>query len=207
MSGRCSLFWTWNGNFSTSKQALTLSSNLHKTASLITYSKDQFFKIRHTGQNYVTNLNFVDLRNAGLFHPRGTRAGLRRRTSNIKIISTNIQAGDRRVCYTSVIPKGINGNNLIPINCMSEPLNHRGKPLNFFLLNARSVCKPFKSLLGNDYIVDHDINLCVITETWLHGDNSDKFYCREIVLRATESTIYPGRMRKKEVSPWFIRDL
>ena len=117
---------------------------------------------------------------SGLFHPRGTRAGLRRRTSNIKIISTNIQAGDRRVCSTSVIPKGINGNNVIPINCISEPLNHRGKPLKFVFLSARSVCKPFKSLLVNDYIVDHDIDLCVITERSLHGDNSDEFYCREI---------------------------
>ena len=70
--------------------------------------------------------------------------------------------------------------NLIAINCTSEPLNHQGKPLKYALLNARSIRKRFKSLLVNDYIVDHDIDLCVIKETWLHGDNSDEFYCREI---------------------------
>ena len=75
---------------------------------------------------------------------------------------------------------GVNKNNLISIPCAPQQLNHqqRQQPLIFVLLNVRSIRK--KTLLLRDYIVEHDIDLLAITETWLTDDSSDEFYCRDI---------------------------
>ena len=51
-------------------------------------------------------------------------------------------------------------------------------PLDFCLLNSRSICK--KSRLINDFIADHNIDLFALTETWLCGDDSDLYYIRDI---------------------------
>ena len=45
-------------------------------------------------------------------------------------------------------------------------------------MNARSIRN--KTLLLRDYIVEHDIDLFAITETWLTDDSLDDFYCRDI---------------------------
>ena len=36
-----------------------------------------------------------------------------------------------------------------------------------------------KTLLLRDYIVEYDIDLFAITETWLTDDSLDEFYCPE----------------------------
>ena len=51
-------------------------------------------------------------------------------------------------------------------------------PLDFCLLNARSICN--KSRLINDFIADHNIDLFALSETWLRGDDSDLYYIRDI---------------------------
>ena len=68
-------------------------------------------------------------------------------------------------------------NNLISIPHAPQQLNHqqRQQPLKFVLLDVRSIRK--KTLLLRDYIVEHDIDLLAITETWLTDDSSDEFYC------------------------------
>ena len=74
--------------------------------------------------------------------------------------------------------KRVNKNNLISIPLAPRLLNHqqrqRQQPLKFVLLNVRSIRK--KTLLLRDYIVEHDIDLLAITETWLTDDSSDEFY-------------------------------
>lgn len=74
----------------------------------------------------------------------------------------------------------MNKNNLISIPRAPQLLNHqqRQQPLKFVLLNARSI--RMKTLLLRDYIVEHDIDLFAITETWLTDDSLDEFYCRDI---------------------------
>ena len=71
-------------------------------------------------------------------------------------------------------------NDLISIPRAPHQLNHqqRQQPLIFVLLNVRSIRN--KTLLLRDYIVEHDIDLLAITETWLTDDSSDEFYCRDI---------------------------
>ena len=45
-------------------------------------------------------------------------------------------------------------------------------------MNVRSIRK--KTLLLRDYIVEHDIDLLAIIETWLTEDSLHEFYCRGI---------------------------
>lgn len=76
-------------------------------------------------------------------------------------------------------PLSVNVNNLICI----RPDPSRSKlsivvPLDFCLLNSRSICN--KSRLMNDFIADHDIDLFALSETWLCGDDSDLYYIRDL---------------------------
>ena len=48
----------------------------------------------------------------------------------------------------------------------------------FSHLNSRSICN--KSSLIKNFIADHDIDLCALTETWLRGDDSDLYNIRDI---------------------------
>ena len=91
-----------------------------------------------------------------------------------------------RICFLRITnratsyncPNGVNMNNLIVIPRVSLFLNHLQQSLKFVLLNALSIRQ--KTLLGKDYIVEHDIDFLAITETWLCNDVSDHFYCRDI---------------------------
>ena len=70
-------------------------------------------------------------------------------------------------------------NNLICIR--PDPLRSKLStvvPLDFCLLNSRSICN--KSRLINDFIVDHNIDLFSLSETWPRGDDSDLYYIRDI---------------------------
>lgn len=50
--------------------------------------------------------------------------------------------------------------------------------LDFSLINSRSICN--KSRIIQDFIIDHDIDLLAVTETWLHGDNYDHYPVRDV---------------------------
>ncbi|XP_068738966.1 uncharacterized protein [Montipora capricornis] len=97
----------------------------------------------------------------------------------MKVIASNrIEVEGPRYAQEHV--DGVNKNNLISIPRAPQQLNHqqRQQPLIFVLLNVRSLRK--KTPLLRDYIVEHDIDLLAITETWLTDDSSDEFYCRDI---------------------------
>lgn len=50
--------------------------------------------------------------------------------------------------------------------------------LDFCLLNARSIRN--KALLVKDYVVEHDIDVLALTETWLDSSDKDDYYVSEI---------------------------
>ena len=50
--------------------------------------------------------------------------------------------------------------------------------LDFCLLNSRSIRK--KVFLIRDYVVEHDIDLLAVTETWLDPGDKDIYHVREI---------------------------
>jgi len=108
------------------------------------------------------------------------------------IASNRIEVEEPR--YAPEHAKGVNKNNLISIPLTPRLLNHqqRQQPLKFVLLNVRSIRK--KTLLLRDYIVEHDIDLLAITETWLTDDSSDEFYVVTSVLKGTRLSSYQGIM-------------
>ena len=146
---------------------------------MISYSKNELFKIRRVSHCSPSERIFADLRRAGLLHLRGCRAGRRDFIHGIKVIPSNRSevVGPR---YAPEHAEGVSKNNLISIPRAPQLLNHqqRQQPLKFVLLNARSI--RMKTLLLRDYIVEHDIDLFAITETWLTDDSLDEFYCRDI---------------------------
>ena len=110
---------------------------------------------------------------------RGCRAGRRDFVRGIKVIASNrIEVEGPRYALEHV--DGVNKNNLISIPRAPQQLDHqqRQQPLIFVLLNVRSIRK--KTLLLRDYIVEHDIDLLAITETWVTDVSSDEFYCSDI---------------------------
>ena len=142
----------------------------------ISYSRNELFKIRRVSHCSLSSRIFADLKRAGWLHSRGCSAGRRDFIRGIKVIASNRVEGFRHAPEHSV---GVNINNLISIPRAPQLPNHqqRQQPLKFVLLNVRSIRK--KTLSLRDYIVEHDIDLLAITETWLTDDSSDEFYCRD----------------------------
>ena len=139
-------------------------ADLHIVSSrpMISYSRNELFKIRRVSHCSPSGRIFADLKRAGLLHLRGCRESNRSEVD-----------GPR---YAPEHAGGVNKNNLISIPRTPQLLNHqqRQQPLKFVLFNARSIRK--KTLLLRDYIVEHDIDLFAITETWLTDDSLDE--CR-----------------------------
>ncbi|XP_068750956.1 uncharacterized protein [Montipora capricornis] len=137
------------------------------------YSRNELFKIRRVSNCSLPGRIFAYLKLAGLLHLRGCGAGRRDFVRGIKVIASNRIEVEGHV-------DGVNKNNLISIPRAPQQLNHqqRQQPRIFVLSNVRSIRK--KTLLLRDYIVEHDIDLLAITETWLADDSSDEFYCRDI---------------------------
>ncbi|XP_068704693.1 uncharacterized protein [Montipora foliosa] len=65
---------------------------------------------------------------------------------------------------------GVNYNNLTYIKCNNDRLASN-KQCSFRLLNCRSVCNKTDTI--KDFVVDNDIDILAITETWLRPSNLD----------------------------------
>ena len=90
-------------------------------------------------------------------------------------VSLNIQNATSTLHICESRPLDVNVNNLICIR--PDPLWSKLStvvPLDFCLLNARSICN--KSPLINDYIADQNIDLFPLSATWLRGDDLDLYY-------------------------------
>ncbi len=123
------------------------------------YSRDQLISLRN---GFMSNGYVSILKENGIFKfsgPRGTRAGLQHKNKvhKIKTISSN----NRKQMNSSL---GVNQLNHVQISC--NAFNDSGLTLsNFSCLNAQSVKNKTHSL--KDYILERNIQLCAITETWL----------------------------------------
>ncbi len=138
----------------------------------MTYTKDQLISLRnisHQNSGYVSVLK----RN-GIFRiegPRGTRGGIQTRSKVHKISIASSQNGNGSVhSHKNSVGsrREINRSNLIQISCSS--FNDSGRKLSQFChLNAQSVKN--KTHVIKDYLIEKDVQLCAITETWLKPQN------------------------------------
>ncbi len=95
---------------------------------------------------------------------RNTRAGLKC-PKQIPICHSNI-------ANENIAQTGVNTNNLIHVTTTSESSGNTVLPLlDFSLLNARSVRNKCQAI--KDYVVDNDIDVLAITETWLSTGDGD----------------------------------
>ena len=83
-----------------------------------------------------------------------------------RISSTFSMAGHNKPCPRS---GGVNFNNLISIQPAGTIQAVRSDLIRFTLLNTRSIRK--KAMFLNDYVVENQIDLSAITETWLDVNN------------------------------------
>ena len=105
------------------------------------------------------------LKQCGIFKFRGQRGGRYRRTQR--------HYANFSVCPRPLFHRAVNPGNLAPITPILRFIN-------FCLLNTRSVKN--KIIKVKDFVVDHDIDILAMTETWLLPGNID-----EIDI----STLYP----------------
>ena len=114
------------------------------------------------------------LKSFGILKFRGKRAGRRKIRTLISDRSTSVSSASLRT--------NVNRCNLITIPLQSQSndcAQKRQQALsNFALINSRSIRN--KTLLLNDYVSEHNIDILAITETWLHDDNFDSYFCRDI---------------------------
>ena len=107
----------------------------------LTYSRTELFALRHQSKesSSLSSSCFSLLKDLKIFRFRGKRGGSRSQKPSISL---------------STAP-----------SCHRVIHNNPEDLLSFCLLNSRSINN--KSLLIKDYVVDRDINVLTITETWL----------------------------------------
>ena len=88
---------------------------------------------------------------------------------NIRIASTSLAS----------LRTGVVRSNLISIPLRAPPeFVYRRQFCNFALVSARSIRN--KTLMLNDFIVEHDVDIFAITATWLCDSDFDDFFCSDI---------------------------
>ena len=104
----------------------TTYADLHIVSSrpMISYSRNELFKIRRVSHCSPSERIFADLRRAGLLHLRGCRAGQRDFIHGIKVIASNRSEVDGPR-YAPEHAEGVNKNNLISIPRAPQLLNHQ----------------------------------------------------------------------------------
>ena len=154
--------------------------NLHRDFTPKTYTSDQLFKIRRVYSTALPCRIFSDLRNSGMFHFRGSRAGQRNHSpsGSTNAISVCILNNNNYKSARSI--RLANYANLVTIK--RPPLFRQvlpaSKPVEFCLLNACSVKN--KSFVIKDFIVDDNIDVLAITETWLQANIFDQLTVNDI---------------------------
>ena len=128
------------------------------------YSRQQLMDLRwHCC--FPSSTTITLLKQCGIFKFRGRRGGRNRR---IQRHYANFPVRSRPLFRRAVNPE-----NLVPIqkgpSQVSTPTSCH---FNFCLLNTRSVKN--KTMKVKDFVVDHDIDILAITETWLRPGNIDE---------------------------------
>ena len=145
----------------------------------LTYSRSDLLKIRFRGGDLKPSSELLArLKNASLLRYRGKRSGKKRN----KCLHSSITVLIGRRYVTPLRPPGPRIQAWIPVSLSVEletPTGLRAqRSVAFSLLNARSVKN--KRLLIKDWVVDNNIDILALTETWLQPDNKDDHIIGEL---------------------------
>lgn len=145
-----------------------LDYNYHHHSSrspqLITYSRNELLSLRRFSPARLPFQLVSVLKDFGLLQTRGCRAGVwaksRTRQRGIRTVISN--RPDRFSKFASLL----NRDNLVKVpisqNANTQDTSHA---ISFCLLNSRSVRN--KSSVLKDFVVDKDIDLLALSDTWL----------------------------------------
>lgn len=138
----------------------------------VTYSRNDLLKIRFRGGDLKPSSELLArLKNTSLLRYRGKRSGKKRN----KCLHSSITVLTGRRCITPLRPPGPRIQTLIPVSLsvdLETPIGLRAqRSVVFSLLNARSVNN--KRLLIKAWVVDNNIDILALTETWLQPGNKD----------------------------------
>ena len=142
---------------------------------VITYSRSELLSVRRFSPATLPFQLVLVLKDFSLLRTRGFRAGLwaksRTRQRSIRTVVSN--RNDR---FSKFVSLPLNRDNLVKVQ-ISQVANTQdpSHAINFCLLNSRSIRN--KSSVLKDFVVDKDIDLFALTETWLRPGNID---CVEI---------------------------
>ena len=171
-------------NSSLHRSASSSYRDLHITASAIklNYSRQQLLDLRAKSKLQPDLYQFLKFQ--GILRTRRTRAGkaMKQSCGFHKISSVwNVRKPSR-----VKLSVGPNLNNLVSIK--RHPLNSSSaNSLNFCLLNARSIIN--KTLQIKDFVVDKNIDILALTETWLKPDDRSDYTIRDITLVEFQYTL------------------
>ena len=146
----------------------------------ITYSSRELIALRTKSSNTIPSSLFQTLKHLGILKTRRVRGGKRVKAKEYKI---RVVYNHRNLCG-SVSPAPINylssseRSNLTHIQITTIESSMPRRPLDFCLLNVRSIRN--KALLIKDYVVEHNLEILAITETWLKSGDQDTYYAKEI---------------------------
>lgn len=114
------------------------------------------------------------------------------RRESQRILSCRREIDERNLIYVSSSPNSLittplkttlnshadsGSTNSSVVECIGDKQT-RELTANFCLLNSRSVRN--KTLILKDYVVEHDIDVLALTETWLQPDNTDDLVIKEL---------------------------
>ena len=145
-----------------------------RSPQLITYSRSELLSVRRFSPARLPFHLVSVLKDFSLLRTRGCRAGVwaksRTRQRSIRTVVSN--RNDRFSKFASLL----NRDSLVKVQ-ISQVANTQdtSHANNFCLLNSRSIRN--KSSVLKDFVVDKDIDLLALTETWLRPGNID---CVEI---------------------------
>ena len=139
-------------------------NRIENTRTLLYYSRNQLLDLRRSSIFEGQSTLFTTLKECGIFRYRGTRGGRRK-------IPTIVSNRFARAHCSSPTQRNVNLANLTAI--LQTPFTPSGspnrfKPTDFCLINARSINN--KSFFIKDFVVDHDLDILAITETWTQPD-------------------------------------
>ena len=182
---------------------------VQRTMTIFKYAKAQLYRLSQTCKLMLAAEDWQRLKDLGIRAAvRGCRAGKKETkqlsTSHIPTRVAQRPSADRvhkgsqhgRGVYTQVanvdsLTSTVSSHKLAAITC-----KHRSD-IKMCLLNPCSVCN--KTSVLQDFVTDHNIDLMVLTETWLKGDDRDNVILAELQPLAIQSSTWPARIAVGEL--------
>ena len=176
-----------NSNIYNSVPSTEHHANLNVPANnVIRYSSCQLFSLK-TKSTVPANL-YNHLKECGVLKTRGVRSGklVQQKSRNIPLLDRSRHFMSLQQCQGTCINSinrsrknchGVNFNNLTYVAPTTSRTN-RTIPVDFCLLNTRSVKN--KASTVKDFVVDKNIDLLALTESWLRPGNTDANVINEL---------------------------